>query len=67
LCPRILAFSLAHPGFGPARISAELRRERWGGLRISPNGVWRCLRRHGLSTRAGRMPAPRYILGGDTR
>lgn len=52
---RILAFSLAHPGFGPRRISAELARERWGGLRISPNGIWRCLRRHGLSTRTRRL------------
>jgi transposase InsO family protein len=52
---RILAFSLAHPGFGPARISAELRRERWGGLRISANGVWRVLRRHGLNTRSKRL------------
>jgi transposase len=52
---RILAFSLAHPGFGPRRISAELAREKWGGLRISANGVWRCLRRHGLSTRARRL------------
>lgn len=33
---RILAFSLADPGFGPTRISAELARERWGGLGISP-------------------------------
>src|SRR5262245_39909377 len=31
---RVLAFSLAHPGCGPRRISAELRREKWGGLRI---------------------------------
>ena len=31
---RIVAFSLAHPGFGPRRISAELAREKWGGLRI---------------------------------
>jgi transposase InsO family protein len=52
---RVLAFSLAHPGFGPARISAELARECWGGLRISPNGVWRCLRRHGLNTRTRRL------------
>ncbi len=52
---RILAFSLAHPGFGPRRISAELARERWGGLRISANGVWRCLRRHGLNTRTRRL------------
>src|SRR6202011_940599 len=27
---RIIAFSLAHPGFGPRRISAELAREKWG-------------------------------------
>jgi transposase InsO family protein len=52
---RILAFSLAHPGFGPLRISAELARERWGGLRISPNGIWRVLRRHGLNTRTRRL------------
>jgi len=52
---RILAFSLAHPGFGPRRIANELARERWGGIIVSPNGVWRCLRRHGLSTRATRL------------
>jgi transposase InsO family protein len=52
---RILAFSLAHPGFGPRRIAAELAREKWGGLRISQNGVWRCLRRHGLNTRTRRL------------
>lgn len=51
---RILAFSLAHPGLGPKRIAAELARERWGGLRISANGVWRVLRRHGLNTRTKR-------------
>jgi transposase InsO family protein len=52
---RIIAFALAHPGFGPKRISAELARERWGGLRISANGVWRVLRRHGLNTRTKRL------------
>lgn len=52
---RVLAFALAHPGFGPARIAAELARPRWGGLRLSPNGVWHVLRRHGLSTRAKRL------------
>ena len=31
---RILAFALAQPGLGPRRISAELRREKWGGPRI---------------------------------
>jgi transposase InsO family protein len=52
---RVLAFSLAHPGLGPRRISAELARERWGGLRISPNGIWRVLCRHGLNTRSKRL------------
>jgi transposase InsO family protein len=52
---RVLAFSLAHPGCGLRRISAELRREKWGGLAISEHGVWRVLRRHGLSTRSRRL------------
>ena len=52
---RVLAFSLAHPGCGPRRISAELAREKWGGIRISEHGVWRVLRRHGLSTRTRRL------------
>jgi transposase InsO family protein len=52
---RIVAFALAQPGLGPRRISSELRREKWGGLIVSPNGVWRCLRRHGLNTRAKRL------------
>ena len=52
---RIVAFCLGHPGFGPKRIASELRRERWGGIVVSHNGVWRCLRRHGLNTRAKRL------------
>lgn len=52
---RIVAFALAHPGLGPKRIAAELARERWGGLRISANGIWRVLCRHGLNTRAKRL------------
>ena len=52
---RIVAFALGHPGFGPARISAELQREKWGGLVVSANGVHRVLRRHGLGTRAKRL------------
>jgi transposase InsO family protein len=52
---KVMAFALGHPGFGPGRISAELRREKWGGIRISPNGVWRVLRRHGLQTRSKRL------------
>jgi transposase InsO family protein len=52
---RIVAFALGHPGFGPRRIASELVKERWGGLVVSHNGVWRCLRRHGLNTRAKRL------------
>src|SRR5919106_1971248 len=29
---RVVAFALAHPGFGPRRVSAELGREKWGGV-----------------------------------
>src|SRR5438105_1890921 len=52
---RIVAFSLGHPGFGPRRISAELAREKWGGIRISEHGVWRVLCRVGLNTRSRRL------------
>jgi transposase InsO family protein len=52
---RILAFAIAHPGLGPRRVASELQREKWGGIVVSANGVWRCLRRHGLSTRSRRL------------
>jgi transposase InsO family protein len=52
---RIVSFSLAHPGLGPRRISSELAREKWGGIVVSPNGVWKVLCRHGLNTRAKRL------------
>jgi transposase InsO family protein len=52
---RIVAFALGHPGYGPRRISAELAREKWGGLRISEHGVWRVLVRVGLNTRNKRL------------
>lgn len=52
---RVVAFALGHPGLGPRRISATLAQERWGGIVLSPNGVWRILRRHGLSRRAARL------------
>ena len=52
---RVLAFSLAYPGMGPGRVSAELRRPRWGAIEISPSGVYRVLKRHGLNTRAKRL------------
>ena len=52
---RILAFALARPGFGPRRISSELRRAKWGAIRISEHGVWRVLKRFNLNTRAKRL------------
>jgi transposase InsO family protein len=52
---RIVAFAIAHPGLGPKRIAAELGREKWGGIVVSHNGVWRVLVRHGLNTRAKRL------------
>ncbi len=52
---RVVAFALGQPGFGPARIAAELARPKWGGIRLSANGVWRVLKRHGLNTRAKRL------------
>ena len=50
---RILAFSIANPGLGPRRLAVQL--ERHSGIRASANGIWRVLRRHGLSTRAKRL------------
>jgi transposase InsO family protein len=52
---RIVSFSLAHPGLGPRRVASELAREKWGGIIVSANGVWKVLCRHGLNTRAKRL------------
>lgn len=52
---RILSFSIAHPGLGPKRVAAELGREKWGAIVVSPNAVWKVLCRHGLNTRAKRF------------
>lgn len=52
---RIVAYALGHPGQGPARISLELARDKWGGFVVSAAGVWRVLKRHGLSTKAKRL------------
>ncbi len=52
---RVVAFALGQPGLGPRRIAASLAQERWGGIVLSPNGVWRILRRHGLSRRSARL------------
>ena len=51
----MIAFALSRPGLGPRRISAELARPKWGGIRISEHGVWRVLRRFGLNTRSKRL------------
>jgi hypothetical protein len=60
---RIVAFALGHPGYGPRRIAGQLARERWGGIVVSHNGVWRCLRWHGLNTR-GKAPLARRRVRG---
>jgi transposase InsO family protein len=44
-----------HPGLGPRRIATRLARPEWGGLLVSPNGIYKTLRRHGLNTRAKRL------------
>jgi hypothetical protein len=36
-------------------VASELAREKWGGIVVSPNGVWKVLCRHGLNTRAKRL------------
>jgi transposase len=52
---RIVSFAIAHPGLGPKRVASELARPKWGAIIVSPNGVWKVLCRHGLSTRAKRL------------
>lgn len=42
---------------GPRRIARKLSQPRYGGYRVSPSGVYRCLRRFGLSTRFERRAA----------
>jgi transposase len=54
---RIVSFAIAHPGLGPKRIAAELARDKWGALVVSPNGAYKVLRRHGLNTRKPRPVA----------
>src|SRR3954451_1904607 len=52
---RIVAFCLGHPGLGPRRVATRLARLHWGGIVVSPNGVYKTLVRHGLNTRAKRL------------
>jgi transposase InsO family protein len=65
---RVIAFALARPGFGPRRISSELRRPKWGGIRISEHGVWRVLRRFNLNPRSKRLaPVARHASPHELR
>ena len=52
---QVLAMALGSPGLGPRRLSAQLRRPTWGGHVISPSGVFKVLRRHGIQTRQRRL------------
>ncbi len=52
---KVIAFALGFPGLGPRRISAELARDKWGGIQISEHGVWRVLARFNLNTRSKRL------------
>lgn len=52
---KVIAFALGYPGMGARRVASSLGQERWGGMRISHNGVQRVLRRHGLQTRRKRL------------
>lgn len=62
----VLAYGLAFPTHGPARLAAELRQARYGGWVISPAGAYKVLRRHGLQTRWERLAAVERegLLGG---
>jgi len=44
-----------HAGEGPKRISAELGREKWGGIKIHPTASKGCSKCHGLHTPAKRL------------
>ena len=60
---RVVAVALAHPGYGPHRLSFELA--RMVGVEVSASTVWRILRAHRLNTRALRyqlMNAQRVAL-----
>lgn len=52
---RVISFALGHPGLGPARVAAQLRMPMWGAVVVSPSGVLKVLRRHGLGTRIQRL------------
>ena len=60
---RVLSFSIARPGLGPKRVSSELAREKWGGIVVSANGVWKVLARHGLEHAREAPGADRGLRG----
>jgi hypothetical protein len=49
--PIVLVLGAIPLGYVPGVPHVELAQRRWGELRLSANGVWRVLRRHGLNTR----------------
>src|SRR5204863_4274578 len=60
---RILSFAIVYPGLGPKCVAGELSRPKWGGIVVSPNGVWKVLCRHGLNTCAKRLGLVAWIRG----
>lgn len=51
----VLAYALQCPTHGPQQVSDQLRRPAFGGRAVSPTGVYKILRRHGLRTRWERL------------
>jgi len=51
----VLAYALRCPTHGPARVSDELRKRALGGWHVSPTGVYKIFRRHGVRTRWERL------------
>jgi transposase InsO family protein len=49
---RVLALAVAWPTWGPARLSAQLRRD---GVTVAPTTIWRLLRRLALGRRTQRL------------
>jgi hypothetical protein len=51
----LFGFRLRLPRLRPQADQREARAREVRWLRISANGIWRCLRRHGLNTRTRRL------------
>ena len=60
---RIVSLLDRAPRPGPRRVASELAREKWGGIVVSPNGVWKVLCRHGLNTERQAPRADRWLRG----